>query len=143
MVAPSPSEGVLRVAAGVSIPVRELTWRFSASGGAGGQHVNTSNTRVSVTFDISGSPSLSEWARARLVERLGPSVSVVASDRRSQARNRDLALARLQSRLAGALVVARSRTGTRPTLASQRRRVEQKRRRGQVKRDRRGPAGDE
>lgn len=143
MVAPSPSDGVLRLARGVSVPLRELTWRFSASGGAGGQHVNTSNTRGSVTFDISGSPSLPEWARDRLLERLGPSVSVVASDRRSQARNRDLALARLQSRLAAALVAPRPRTGTRPTKASQRRRLEQKRRRGQVKRDRRSGPVDE
>jgi ribosome-associated protein len=143
MVAPSPSDGVLQVAPGLSVPLRELTWRFSASGGPGGQHVNTSNTRASVTFDISGSPSLPAWARSRLLARLGPSVSVVASDRRSQTRNRDLALARLQARLAAALVEPRARTGTRPTMASQRRRLEQKRRRGQLKRERRSGPPDE
>jgi ribosome-associated protein len=133
----------LRVAPGVSIPQRELQWRFSASGGAGGQHVNTSNTRAAVTFDIAGSPSLPSWARSRLLDRFGRVVTVTASDRRSQTRNRDLALARLQSRLASALVETRSRTATRPTAASQRRRLEEKRRRGQLKRGRRaGPADD-
>jgi ribosome-associated protein len=118
--------------------MRELTWRFSASGGPGGQHVNTSNTRAEVTFDVAGSPSLPVWARERLAGRLGPVVTVAASDRRSQARNRELALARLAARLAAALEVAPARRPTRPTLASQRRRVEAKRRRGAVKRDRRG-----
>jgi ribosome-associated protein len=133
----------LRVGRGVSIPLRELQWRFSASGGAGGQHVNTSNTRASVTFDIEGSASLPEWARLLLLERLGPVVTVTASDRRSQTRNRDLALERLRSRLASALVVPRSRTATRPTTASQRRRLEDKRRRGRLKRERGAGAGDE
>jgi ribosome-associated protein len=119
----------LRVARGVSVPLRELQWRFSAAGGAGGQHVNTSNTRASVTFDIAGSPSLPAWARSRLLDRLGPTVTVTASDRRSQTRNRELALERLRSRLASALVVPRSRTATRPSAASQRRRLDDKRRR--------------
>jgi ribosome-associated protein len=135
----------LTVAPGVVIPVRELTWRFSASGGPGGQHVNTSNTRAEVTFDVAGSPSLPDWARERLVGRLGPVVTVAASDRRSQARNRELALARLAARLAGALEVAPDRRPTRPTKTAQRRRVDAKRRRGNLKRDRRGGgrAGDD
>jgi len=134
--------GTLTVAPGIVIPERELTWRFSASGGPGGQHVNTSNTRAEVTFDVAGSPSLPEWARERLMTGLGPVVSVAASDRRSQARNRELALARLAARLESALDVAPPRRPTRPTLASRKRRVEAKRRRGQLKRDRRsGGAG--
>ena len=113
----------------------------SASGGPGGQHVNTSNTRAEVTFDVAGSPSLPDWARERLASRLGPVVTVAASDRRSQARNRELALARLAARLGAALDVAPARRPTRPTRASQQRRVEAKRRRGGLKRDRRGRGG--
>ena len=77
------------------IPLSELEWRFSASGGPGGQHANTSNTRAEVRFDVAGSPSLGPRQRARLLERLGPVVRVVADDERSQARNRQLALDRL------------------------------------------------
>jgi ribosome-associated protein len=133
------------VAPGVAIPMRELTWRFSTSGGPGGQHVNTSNTRAEVSFDIAGSPSLPDWARERLLGRLGPGVTVAASDRRSQARNRELALARLAARLGAALEVAPARRPTRPTLASRQRRVEAKRRRGGLKRERRAGrrAGDD
>ncbi len=87
---------------------------------------------------MAGSPSLPDWARERLVDRLGPVVTVAASDRRSQARNRELALARLAARLAAALEVAPARRPTRPTLGAQKRRVEAKRRRGVLKRDRRG-----
>lgn len=121
---------------GLTIPRSELTWRFSASGGPGGQHVNTSNTRAEVHFDVAGSPSLPDHVRRRLVERLGPAVSVAASDSRSQARNRELALERLRARLLGALRVAPARRPTRPTAASKRRRVEAKRRQGERKRSR-------
>jgi ribosome-associated protein len=135
---PDPATS-LSVAPGVRIPLTELTWRFSASGGPGGQHVNTSNTRVEVRFDAAASPSLPEWARRRIVSRLGPVIAVVVSDERSQARNRSLALDRLAERLGQALEVVPTRTPTRPTPASQRRRVEAKRRRGERKRDRRAP----
>ena len=133
----------LAVAPGIRIPLSELTWRFSTSGGPGGQHVNTSNTRVEVRFDVAGSPSLPPWARDRIVERLGAVVAVTASDERSQARNRAIALQRLAVRLAQALEVARSRTRTRPTRASQRRRLESKRRHGSQKRDRRFEPGSD
>jgi ribosome-associated protein len=137
---PSPADRreTLTVAPGVAIPLPELTWRFSSSGGPGGQHVNTSNTRAEVSFDIAASPSLPAWARERLTARLGAVVTVAASDRRSQVRNRELALARMAARLAAALEVAPARRPTRPTLASQKRRVEAKRRRGNLKRERRG-----
>lgn len=132
------SEQELSVAPGVVIPGGELEWRFTTAGGPGGQHVNTSNTRAEVVFDAAGSPSLPEWARERIVTRLGPTVSAAAGERRSQARNRDLAVERLAERLAGALRVERPRRPTRPTSASQRRRLEQKRRRGDLKRRRSG-----
>jgi ribosome-associated protein len=128
---------VLEVAEGVSVALPELSWRFSASGGPGGQHVNTANTRVEVRLDISRSPSLPEWARTRLLARLGPTVVVTASDRRSQLRNRELALARLAERLRAALQRDPPRRPTRPSKAAQRRRVEAKRRQGARKRERR------
>jgi ribosome-associated protein len=139
--APGSGPDRLAIAPGVHIPVAELTWRFSASSGPGGQHVNTSNTRAEVRFDVAASPSLPSWARDRLLARLGPVVTVTASDNRSQARNRAAALRRLASRLARALEVDPARTPTRPTRASQRRRVEGKRRRGARKQERRFQPG--
>jgi ribosome-associated protein len=133
----------LRVTSSCSIPLGELEWRFSGASGPGGQHVNTSNTRVEVRFDVTGSPSLGPRQRARLLERLGPTVRVVAADTRSQARNRELALERLQARLADALRVQRSRRPTRPTRQARRSRLDAKRRRGEVKRRRRKPGPDE
>jgi ribosome-associated protein len=127
---------VLRVSGSCAIPLEELEWRFSASGGPGGQHANTANTRAEVRFDVAGSPSLGPRQRARLLERLGPEVRVVASDERSQARNRQLAVERLAARLAEALKIQAPRRPTKPTKASQRERVEAKRRRGEVKRGR-------
>lgn len=128
---------------GVEVPASELEWRFSTSGGPGGQHVNTSNTRAEVRFDVSRSPSLPAASRQRLLQRLGPVVTVAASDRRSQTRNRELALERLESRLAAALRVEPPRRPTRPTAASRRRRLEAKRRQSQRKSLRRWPSGDE
>src|SRR5437764_6240098 len=130
---------LLRVTRSCAIPFDELEWRFSGSGGPGGQHANTANTRVEVRFDVASSPSLGPRQRARLLERLGPLVRVVASDERSQARNRELALERLRSRLAEALRTERRRVPTAPTSASTRRRLDRKRRRGEVKRLRRPP----
>jgi ribosome-associated protein len=127
----------LRVSGSLSIPLAELAWRFSRSGGPGGQHANTSDTRVEVRFDIAGSPSLGPRQRARLQERLGPEVRVVAADERSQARNRALALERLAERLARALRVEPPRRATRPTKASVRRRLEGKRRQSDRKAGRR------
>lgn len=124
------------------LPLAELSWRFSRSGGPGGQHANTSDTRAEVRFDIAGSPSLGPRQRARLQERFGAEVRVVASDERSQARNRDLALERLADRLAEALRVTTPRRPTKPTRASDRRRLEAKRRQSSRKADRRRPAAD-
>jgi ribosome-associated protein len=132
-------EEVLRVTRSCVIPLSELEWRFTASGGPGGQHANRSNTKAEVRFDVAGSPSLLEVHRDRLLERLGPMVRVVADDERSQLRNRDLALERLRGRLAEALRVERTRRPTAPTRASQQRRLEAKKRRSDTKRMRRPP----
>jgi ribosome-associated protein len=129
---------VLRVTPTCVLPLDELEWRFSASGGPGGQHVNTSNTRAEVRFDVAGSPSLGPRQRARLLERLGPEVRVVASDERSQLRNRELALERLRSRLAEALRIEPPRRPTKPTKAAKERRLEAKRQRSQTKQRRQG-----
>jgi ribosome-associated protein len=136
-------EGVLRVSPTCVIRLDELEWRFSASGGPGGQHVNTSNTRAEVRFNVAGSPSLGPRQRQRLLERLGPEVRVVASDERSQPRNRALALERLRSRLAEALRIERPRRPTAPTRSSQRERLDVKRRRSETKRRRGRPDPDE
>ena len=130
---------MLRVTRTCVIPLDELEWRFSASGGPGGQHANTSNTRAEVRFDVRASPSLGPRQRARLLERLGPVVRVAASDERSQARNRQLALERLRSRLADALRVARPRRPTAPSKAARERRLRAKHRRADVKRQRARP----
>ena len=121
------------------IPLGELQWRFSRSGGPGGQHANTADTRVELVFDVAGSPSLGPVQRARLLDRLGAEVRVVAADERSQARNRALALQRLRDRLAAGLHVERPRRPTRPTKAANERRLDAKRRRSDLKRLRRDP----
>ncbi len=132
----------LVVSRGCRISLDELEWRFSSSGGPGGQHANTSNTRAEVIFDVANSPSLGPRQRARLLERLGPVVRVVASDERSQARNRDLALERLAARLADGLRVDTPRVPTRPRPSAKLNRLDDKRRRGETKRLRGRPVDD-
>jgi ribosome-associated protein len=129
----------LRVTPSCTIDRDELSWRFARSGGPGGQHANTSETRVEVRFDVAASASLGPRQRARLLERLGPVVTAVAEDSRSQARNRELALERLRSKLAAGLRVERHRRPTRPGTAARERRLDDKRRRAARKRDRRRP----
>jgi ribosome-associated protein len=130
-------DGSLVVSRTCRVPLAELDWRFSASGGPGGQHANTANTRAEVVFDVANSPSLGPRQRARLLDRLGPVVRVVADDERSQARNRQLALDRLAARLREALKVERPRVPTRPSAAARARRLESKRRTSERKRMRR------
>jgi ribosome-associated protein len=125
---------VLRVSSALVIPASELNWSFSASGGPGGQHANTANTRVELRFDVAGSSSLSDIQRDRLLRALGPEVRVVVSDERSQARNRQIARERLAQKLAGALVVKRRRIPTRPGRNAVKRRLDAKSKRGQIKR---------
>jgi ribosome-associated protein len=133
---------MLVVSRSCRIPLEELDWRFSASGGPGGQHANTSNTRAEVRFDVANSPSLGPRQRARLLEKLGPVVRVVADDERSQLRNRQLALERLGQRLREALKVERPRVATRPSLGAKNRRLESKKRTSERKRLRGKPPAE-
>ena len=129
----------LPIRPGVEIPLDEIQLRTSRSSGPGGQHANVTASRVEASFDVAASRTLTDAQKARIRARLGPVVTATAKDTRSQARNRDLALERLAARLAHALEVRRPRTATRPTTASKRRRVDAKKRRGDIKRNRRRP----
>lgn len=134
-------QAVLRVGRRLAVPLDELEWRFTPSGGPGGQHANRSATRAEVRFDVVRSPSLGPRQRARLLDRLGPEVRAAASEERSQWRNRELALARLADRLAeGLRPEPAPRRPTRPGAAAVARRLEAKRRQGERKRQRARPA---
>lgn len=133
----------LRVSATCRVPLDELEWRVSRSGGPGGQHANTSETRVEVRFDVAASRALGPRQRSRLVERVGAVVTAVAADSRSQARNRELALERLRSKLVAGLRVDRPRRATKPSRSARAARVDSKRRRSTIKRHRRPPNPDD
>jgi len=126
----------------VAVPLREVTLRTSRSSGPGGQHANVTASRVEAVFDVAASGALTDEQKARLMARCGPVIRAVAQDARSQARNRELALERLQARLRNGLAVQRSRRATRPTAASKARRLDGKRRQSQRKRERRRPADE-
>ena len=130
----------MRVDARTSIPLSEVELRTSRSSGPGGQHANVTASRVEAIFNASTSPSLDEDQRRRVLARCGPRVAAVAQDTRSQARNRELALERLRSRLQGALHQQRRRKRTRPTKASKERRLQGKKRRSDIKRGRQRPS---
>jgi ribosome-associated protein len=129
----------MKVGRGVAIPLAEIELRTSRSSGPGGQHANVTASRVEAVFDVAASSALDEDRKRRVSARCGPVVRASAQDTRSQARNRELALERLRSRLATALAVPRSRRATKPTQASRRRRLESKRKRSETKRLRRRP----
>jgi ribosome-associated protein len=133
----------LHVRRGLDLPLSEVTWRATTSGGPGGQHANRTLSRVEVEFDVEASSALGPRQRQRLLDRVGPVVRASAAESRSQARNRQLALERLAARIDAALRVETPRRATRPTKSSQVRRVESKRRRGEVKRGRRRPGDDD
>jgi ribosome-associated protein len=128
----------IRVTRSVVLPLGEVELRFSRSSGPGGQHAQKSETRVEAVFDVEASAALSEAQKRRVVARAGPVLRAVAQDERSQSRNRELAVERVVEQLRQALRVERRRVPTKPTAASRERRLEQKRRRSQVKRLRRG-----
>ena len=134
---------MLVVTRSCAIPVAELRWRFSRSGGPGGQHANTSDTRVEVRFPIATSASLAPGQRERLLERIGPVARASSSDSRSQARNRELALERLRSRLEVALRMDPPRRTTKPTKSAKEARLDAKRRQSTRKQDRRRPTTDD
>lgn len=127
----------------LAIPRDEVTLRASRSSGPGGQHVNTSSTRIELTWNVTDSPSLSGEQRARLLARLGPrldgtgTLRLVAQSARSQLRNKEEAIARMAELVAEALVVPKVRRATRPTKAAKRERLESKRKRGALKKERR------
>jgi len=129
----------IRVTRSVSLHPDEIELRVSRSSGPGGQHANKAETRVEAVFDVEASASLSSAQKRRVVARAGPVLRAVAQDERSQARNRELAVERLVTKLAEALRVERRRVATRPTRAAAERRLAEKRRRAQVKRTRAQP----
>jgi ribosome-associated protein len=126
-----------------SVPEREISLRFTPSGGPGGQHANRSSTRVEATFDVTASPDMPEALRRRVIDKLGPVVRVVVDEERSQYRNREIALERLRARVEEAGRVQRARRPTKATRSSKRRRVDAKRRRGDIKRWRRRPTSED
>jgi ribosome-associated protein len=130
---------LIRVTRSVSIPRSEIDFRFSRSSGPGGQHAQKSDTRVEALFDVERSLALSETQKRRVVARAGPVLRAIAQDERSQWRNRELATDRLVEELREALRVPRPRKPTKPSKAARERRLDQKRRRGDVKRLRRPP----
>jgi ribosome-associated protein len=127
----------IQVTRSVSIPRVEIELRFSRSSGPGGQHAQKSDTRVEATFDVEASAALSDAQKRRVIAKAGPVLRAVAQDERSQWRNRELATERLVEALREALRVPRKRKPTKPSKAAKERRLEAKKRRGQVKRLRR------
>ena len=133
----------LAVTDAVRIPRYELVTAFSASGGPGGQHANKAATRVELTFDVTMSSAFTQAQRERVISKVGETVRVVADDERSQLRNRSLAEERLAATLRGSLQVQRRRRATKPTRGSQRRRLQAKSERSEVKRQRKRPGPEE
>jgi ribosome-associated protein len=132
----------LRISRSVVVPERELRERFSRSSGPGGQGVNTTDSRVELSFDVAGSPTLPETTRARMLQRLEGRLvdgvlTVAASEHRAQLANRRAARERMTEVLAAAAAAPpRPRRPTKPSRAAQQRRLDQKARRGEVKRGR-------
>jgi ribosome-associated protein len=129
----------IRVTRSVTLPRSEIELRFSRSSGPGGQHAQKTESRVEAVFDVQASSALTERQKSRVVGKAGPVLRAIAQDERSQWRNRELATERLVEQLRAALRVERPRRPTKPTKASRERRLEQKRRRSEVKRLRRAP----
>ncbi len=133
---------VIPLAPGVLVASDELVYTASRSGGPGGQHVNKTSTRVTLTFDVAGSPSLTPAQKSAIVAALGsrlrgPGVlRVVSQVSRSQSTNREDALERLRAMIARALKPRRARKATRVPAVERVRRIESKRRRSEVKRAR-------
>lgn len=127
----------------IVIPESELTYRFSTSGGPGGQHANRSATRVDMTFDIADSPSIPEPSKSVLVAALGDRITVGVDESRSQWRNRQLAKRRLADKLMDALKTQRVRRPTRPKRSAKQKRVEGKRHRSEIKQLRKRPTSDD
>ncbi|AXT85611.1 aminoacyl-tRNA hydrolase [Aeromicrobium sp. A1-2] len=127
----------------LSLPESEMAWRFSRSSGAGGQHVNTTDTRVELIWSLDDtsalSPTQKELVRQRLSNRLvDGTITVVSSQYRSQHRNREAARVRLEDLVSGAMVPSKPRRPTRPSRGAKQRRIDAKKRRGSLKQGRSG-----
>ncbi|HET7571527.1 MAG TPA: alternative ribosome rescue aminoacyl-tRNA hydrolase ArfB [Gaiellaceae bacterium] len=123
----------------VALPLSEVELQVSRSSGPGGQHAQTSETRVVAVFDVEASTALTAVQKQRVVAKAGPVLRAVAQDERSRMRNRELALERLAGQLREALRVERKRVPTKPSAAARERRLEEKKRRGETKRLRQRP----
>jgi ribosome-associated protein len=138
-------DGYLSIIPGFELPLSELEYRASRSGGPGGQHVNTSSTRIEVWWDVAGSTAPTADQRERLLQKLAPRLDsngrlrLVSSGTRSQLRNREEVTERLRDVVAAALVLPKKRRPTRPSRAAKAARLEAKRRRAATKRERRAP----
>lgn len=127
----------IRVTRSVVLPRAEIELRTSRSSGPGGQHAQKSETRVEALFDVEASSALSDGQKRRVLAKAGPVLRAIAQDERSQLRNKELATERLVAMLREALHVERKRVPTKPSKAAKERRLDDKRRRGEVKRLRR------
>ena len=121
------------------VPDAELDWRYTTSGGPGGQHANRSSTRVQLTWSIADSTVLTDATRSQLLHKLGDVVRVDVDDHRSQLRNKDIAAERLAEKVRVALVRPRKRKATKPSKGAQRRRLEGKKQRSNTKKLRKKP----
>jgi ribosome-associated protein len=139
----SPADDGLVVDSQLVIPRSELVYRASRAGGPGGQHVNTSSTRIELLWNFARSRVLDDSTRARIAEKLASrldaegSLRVVASDRRSQQQNREAADQRLAELVRNALIIPKARKKTKPSRAAKERRLAEKRERSERKRRRR------
>jgi ribosome-associated protein len=127
----------IRVTRSVVLPRAEIELRTSRSSGPGGQHAQKSETRVEAVFDVEASNALTDGQKRRVLAKAGPVLRAIAQDERSQLRNKELATERLVGMLREALHVERKRVPTKPSKAAKERRLDDKRRRGEVKRLRR------
>jgi ribosome-associated protein len=139
----APMADTIQVNASIAIPRSELVYRASRSGGAGGQHVNTSSTRIEVLWAFEGSSALTDSVKARIRSKLGARIDaegllrVVAGNRRSQLQNRGAAEERLAELVRGAMHVPKTRKRTKPTRASKEARISDKKRHSRIKGNRR------
>ena len=143
------SDGTIEITPALVIPWRELAFHATSAGGAGGQHVNRTASRVELRWNVAESPSLSDAQRALLLTRLkkrldkGGRIRIVSDDRRSQRLNKDAAVERFIKLVAAALHVARPRRPTKPTRSSVERRLESKKRRAGTKASRKAVSPEE
>ena len=128
---------------GWTVPDDDVAFRFVSSGGPGGQHANRSNTKVDAVFRLDESATMPDGLRQRVRAKLGGVIRVTVDDERSQYRNRQLALERIQRRIDEAGKVERTRRPTKPSRGARKRRLDAKRRRADIKRQRRRPQSDD